>query len=1362
MGKKKFGGEKLDVKGVLNEPAAPKQVSGPAWSQGAGAARVAPPASSSLASPPKTAAKAKGPSLGGSWAKGGPQGLAATATSLNAQFAPAARSKPVPHATVASSKPALGLKRASGAPAPSLDSDAFAPLEKPKDAKEIAEEKAQAAIASSFPEVAAYDAALVALCNAAGSVSGASVHTKVDDALRWLLRSGIPDAPTTESRDRILFAGGLIVAELTPRGDHAGQITSILEGYFAEQQSKGKNSPQILEANGLVDAVLFGKLALHLEDCNPKVSSIRLRLLRRMIKPTTSKVVQRALADALFPLIAKEEQAAAEATESNSPAQTVSDMCLGLFSDPSETVRTGAALGAAAAARACGAGHLRKKINDEVEAAIKAEGKTSSGRRQAGLLCFAELAAGLGRAFEPYALKSLPMLLNSCADDKKEVYMAGRCAAQAVVAHVSVNCLKMMVKPVLEGIRDKRWKTQISAIELLKTIVVELAENAPKRMAMVLPQVVPALCEAAASARGEVRDNVRAVLEKVGSSITHQDVASLSPQLIAALADPSEGPIAKALDSLLAAVYTTAIDGPACALICPVIERALTRGDAAAQQKGAVFARGLVLHAGESEELTPYFTQLRAPLEALLSHPSPGVRESAAQAIGSLAAAPTQDEGVDSSSKLLAKLDQPQDGAEMEGTAQGIAATLGSVSEERRQELLSELSRDDVATQGRLCRLCVCAHLPKSMARSDDGGNAVATMLPVLVRALCDSDEAVRTIARRAFDAASEAAKDQTAAADVSCNIERALRAEDPRARVAAAELAIGFMPNRALQANKDARASLVTAVVIAQADSDTLVRRVADRAWRTATEGGGAPGKQLKELRPHLLTRIIEDMQCGQVTHAKAAGRAAGQLHERLESSGGLLDDLAPGILDALLSSDPTMQVSVCGGFSEILRVAKCSRHLMGSDQLSDALRSVLLSDTSEVRVAAAACAATAPVAFVTEPFAKDLCEAATDVAAERNRALEEIVRADGSGDALKAIIENASSSPYCNSKLGCLAAAASAPPQLLRQVAAEVAVACVEAGAGDLDSAGVVAKVWTSRLDADGVRDFVAATLSRVDKGSGDRHSEAAACVIAEVLGLSAVLPADCEELLDALIPGAFVAEDRCASAFAESLLALARIVGSGSLAEGATPRIFALLSQDRKSGRIATRTFEALAPILQQGVVGIPEQRRAAVDSLALMFKGVDAHTLQGQAVKCAGPLVRALGEKSAEQELHNAVLLAIGVLLEGAGDALRPLVPALLTALVKALDGPEEMKQAAASALAALAATAPKIEVVVKALGKPPQKAAHLEALATVLEALPTSRLLDAKPAVQAILEAAGKVGDKEVTSGAAKVAAALKV
>ncbi|CAE7344997.1 ILA [Symbiodinium sp. KB8] len=1340
MVKKKFGGEKVDVKGVLAPaPAAPKKPAGSAWSKGAGKAAEASPAGvgPATASAPGRAPSAPG-SATGAWAKGGPLGLAATATSLQAAAKP--KSVPAPRAPVgyaAPQRPALGQKQAS----PVFNAADFPDVEKPKTAAELAEETANRKAAKAFPEVSNCAEALVALCSRA-SVTESSDIGRATSGLSWLLNTLTSASDMSDDdRDKLLRAGALVIEGVASDEAGVSAVDEILKGYFQEQQHKGKNTPQVLEANGLVDALLFGKLALQLEARSPRQCAIRLRIVRRLQKPTTSAVVQHALADALVPLLAADPDAA----EAICHKDFVPDL-----SSAQEGTRRGAALGIAAVVQGSGGVTAMKKLGtmEIVKEYATTSGKTSASKRQAALFLLQALAQALGRTFEPFAMASMPLLLESCSDSAKDVQLAGRAAAKTVLSQVSSVGVRLMINPVLEGLKDKRWRTQLSAAELLKPIVSELVQSAPKRLLAVVPKAVPLLSEAGAGTRAELRNAARDVLEQIGAAIDHPAVSALSSDLIAALLEPGDMALARALDGLLGTVYTTSVSGASCALICPVVERAISKGDAEVRRKGASFVRTLSQWAVDAEELGPYLATLRPQLEALLADPTPAVRDAAAQAIGVLAAATSAsggDEG-DVASTLVQKLQSTSEEAEMEGASQGLAVALAA--SEDRAELFEQILQG--ARRGCIGFLTVMAHLPKALKDTAGGEDDITSTLVVLSEALSDKDEAIRKAGRRGLTAVAEGSKSPEVATALAAALESALRADEPQARTAAAELAHILLAQKTLtpSATAAAWADLVAAAVVAQSDANAVVRRAADRVWRAANEAGGNTGKQLKDLRPLLLERLAADLSGPRATVAAAAGRAALNLQERLEKLG-IIEDLVPPLRDALQDEELSIRRSACQGLSEILRDERAQKLILRDAELVLGIKSALLKagddeSAEPLRKTAAACCAAVPSTMLAEPIVEELCQMEVGLNDEQRKGLERLV-AGTSASFLSALVRLAGAPPHNLGQISCLTAAAAAAPASLREVTPDLAFACVDAAAvlesSEPGPASSAAAAILSQLDQGGADEFIAALVSRIEpteQGRKSNQSEAAAHILTACFGSMQRPPLQAEALLDVLVRGALIASpDRsCVKAYSLALRGLTGLSGAASLCQSLAPCLAAALS--RMEGQIAPEALDALAPLLQC-VTHAGQHRRSLAESCVGLFQRTADLDLQGHAVKLAGPLLRLLGEK--DTDLQIAVVSAMTELLQRT-TAVRPLVPALQTALVRLLEGPAELHSVVAQALGALAPVVPRAEGLVKLLCKPPSRASNVSALAEVMKAIggPGSLSAEVSREVKAILDA----------------------
>ena len=709
-------------------------------------------------------------------------------------------------------------------------------------------------------------------------------------------------------------------------------------------------------------------------------------------------------------------------------------------------------------------------------------------------------------------------------------------------------------------------------------------------------------------------------------------------------------------------------------------------------------------------------------------------------------------------STLVQKLQSTSEAAEMEGAAQGLAAALAA--SEDRSELFEQILKG--ARNGCIGFLTVIAHLPKALRDTEGGEDDLASTLVVLSEALSDKDEAIRKAGRRGLTAVAEGSRSPETAAAVAAALESALRADEPLARTAGAELALILLVQKTFtpSAAPAAWAGLVAAGVVAQSDANAVVRRAADRVWRAANEAGGNAGKQLKDLRPLLLERLASDLSGGEATVAASAGRAAVNLQGRFEPKLGVIEDLVPTLCDALRAEELSVRRSACEGLSEILRFEKGQKVILRDSALVTGIKSALLEAGSEdedaepLRKAAAACCVAVPSTMLAEPFVKELCQIEVSLNDEQCKGLERLVAgmssssSSSSASFLSALVRMAGAPPHNLGQISCLTAATAAAVAPLREVAPDLASACVDAAAvlesSEPGPVGSAAAAILSRLDEAGADEFIAAVVSRIgltEQGRASNHSEAAARILTACFGSMQRPPSQAEALLDVLVPGVLMTSpDRSpAKAYSLALQGLTSLSGAASLCQALAPCLAAALSSTE--GQIAPEALDALAPLLQCATHA-GQQRRSLAESCSGLFKRTASADLQGHAVKLAGPLLRILGEK--DTELQIAVVSAITELLQRT-TALRPLVPALQMALVRLLEGPAEVHGVAAQALGALAPLAPRAEALVKLLCKPPLRASNALALAEVMKAIEGASSLSEEVSreVKAILDASAK-------------------
>lgn len=585
------------------------------------------------------------------------------------------------------------------------------------------------------------------------------------------------------------------------------------------------------------------------------------------------------------------------------------------------------------------------------------------------------------------------------------------------------------------------------------------------------------------------------------------------------------------------------------------------------------------------------------------------------------------------------------------------------------------------------------------------------------------------------------------------------MRIRDARVRVAAAELALELLPRRAVTGLP--RASLLASAVIAQADDVADVRRAADRVFRSAAESGTTPGKLLQQLKTHLLERIVDDLRSGDDAIARTAGRAAASLHQRLDTSGGVYADLLPQIQEVLGAEECEASRSTCIGLAEIVRSQK-GQKVLRDLSLVRHLREALCSIEPDLRKAAAACVAAAQGNDFMEDMLQDLCKTSMGPTPDQLMGLEALIYADGkTGTALSTLIAHASAPPHSGAQVMCLPAMVAAPAEALRAVILEAVGACVDAAlAGNADAAGTAASAIAAGLNTACCSEAISVAASRLGVSQSGTCRQAIAHILRELLEAAQEPPSDPSCVLDALLPGALLGgEADDGAACGSALASLVRKCGAAPLVEEAIPRILRTMSDAQASKPLSQDSFEAAVAVVQSGIVGMPAHRKESVRDAALLFRQASPSQLQAHAMKSAGPLVRALVEKPVDVELQAGVVAALELLLVRAGTPLRPLAPALQSALLKLLEGPAELHAPAARTMGALAPIAPRADAIVKALGKAPRRA-HLEALGAVLRALGPGRSAEVEREARAALEAAAAGEQSEEARGAAAQIEAL--
>lgn len=320
----------------------------------------------------------------------------------------------------------------------------------------------------------------------------------------------------------------------------------LFQGYLGQKQPASEVSDRITESV----IVLFGRLARHLESSDGRVAEVIDRLLLALKTP--SEVVQIAVSECLPPLVRADKAKA---------SSVIDQLVRETLNATKYAERRGAAYGLAGAVKGRGLTALKEygiisRLRDATE------DKKNTNARQGAMFAFETLSGTLGRLFEPYVIKILPLLLTCLGDTSTDVREATSDAARVIMSKISGHGVKLILPSLLEALEDRQWRTKKGAIELMGA----MAYLAPKQLSQSLPSIIPSLTEVLTDTHTQVRSSANASLKKFGEVVDNPEIQAMQSVLLGALVDPSRK-TGKALDSLLTTSFVHYIDASSLALV---------------------------------------------------------------------------------------------------------------------------------------------------------------------------------------------------------------------------------------------------------------------------------------------------------------------------------------------------------------------------------------------------------------------------------------------------------------------------------------------------------------------------------------------------------------------------------------------------------------------------------------------------------------------------------------------------------------------------------------------------------------------------------------------------------------------------
>eukprot|EP00927_Polykrikos_kofoidii_P038654 TRINITY_DN33056_c0_g1_i1.p1 TRINITY_DN33056_c0_g1~~TRINITY_DN33056_c0_g1_i1.p1 ORF type:complete len:2747 (+),score=558.46 TRINITY_DN33056_c0_g1_i1:885-8243(+) len=1149
---------------------------------------------------------------------------------------------------------------------------------------------------------------------------------------RFLLRQalGLTSSDTAEAaslRDVLLGAGSVLVEKHGQ--DHADAMYASMEEF--EDSAAGAAAG---ESARLGVAVFLGGLSKHLGANHPKVPEIVPRLLQKLLDPGSTTSVQDAIVKVMPPLMKQNKEQA---------AITLVDLLgTALEKKTAEVTRRGAAMGLGATVKGLSIQAVSQHgILKRIEEA--AEDKKDAHVRQGALLCLEGLTLNLGRLFDPYVVSSLPLLLRAFSDSSQNVRVASQSAARVMMAQLSGPGVKQVLKPLMEGIKDKQYRTRLGSIELLAT----MTNCLPKQLAACLPQVVPALCTVINDQHAKVKEAARDALDRIGSIITSPELRALAPELIEALTDGAEFEhiTKRVLDQLLGTSFVHHIDAPSLSLVCPLVQRALKQRSAEMKIKGGKIVGSMVLLIKDAKDIQPYLPLLLPQLKETLVDPIPDVRKTAAKAFGTLANGLPEEMLGDTRPWMFNMLRTAESAVERSGAANGLSEVLMAMGTERiaahLPDILENASDRQAPPESREGYLGLFVYLPIAMGASFEP--YIEDVLETLLCGIADDNSGVR---ETAFGAAQEITRKFGASYTklLLKPLEEGIFDIDWRIRHASVQL-LGMLIDQILRAHRipttnadlmfceqlprEWREHFLVSLIIVRSDENPVVKQACAQTWKAVVQN---TPRTLKELLASLMTRLIENLASTSREKQRVAARCVGDLAGKLGER--VMPELMPIFMDTLSTGDGHVREGVCTALSELIKATTKQLLVDYLDELIPAIQQAIIDDVENVRVSASEVvtllhssvgsrATTDIVTWVLDQLLEDEEDDDEEQGDLFLAGLEQLVSKQP-GAVVPIMLGKLTEVPeggWTALQLRGLATISAVPN--IQSHLSEVMPVMIQAAADPEASDNVREAALRSAcrivdaVDQSYIHMLFDELIKAVQDKFDDGRRAASARLFAHYfentphdvveilpLALPAILPTalgdDSDEALAAGVSTLNAIVKKCKKEELAPYIGEVRAAVRSLIIDPDTQRED---SSKMLPGLCNHNGLEPLYPIFQHVLVyGSSEARELAAKGLGEIVDHISEAAAKPYVVKITGPLIRIVGDRLSST-VKKAIVDTLRSLLLRGGATLKPILPQLQITYVKCMTDPsEQVRQKAAVSLGALARLSARTEPLINEL------------------------------------------------------------
>ncbi|KAI5991791.1 armadillo-type protein [Pisolithus marmoratus] len=776
--------------------------------------------------------------------------------------------------------------------------------------------------------------------------------TEVEAFIRFLIKDEALGDRSSEVRRGILQAGTAVV-------DHHGsaRLTGLLttfEDHLAAPSPASEASDQIKEAV----VILFGRAARHLEASDPRIRGIVDRLVEALKTP--AEQVQVAVSDCLVPLVRL----------MGGHLDTFVDRLFDeLFNAPKYAARRGAAYGLAGAIKGLGIGSIKRfDVINRLRTA--AEDKKRFELRQGTMFAFETLSTTLGRLFEPYITFILPLLLFAFGDGTADVREAAQDAARVIMGNMSGYGVKLILPSLLSGLDEKQWRSKKGSIELLGM----MAYCSPRQLSLSLPIVIPRLTSVLTDTHAQVKAAANKSLKQFGEVINNPEIQALVPTLLKALVDPAK--TTNALSSLLKTSFVHYIDHSSLALVIPVIERGLRERGADGKKKAAQIV-GNLASLTDSKDFVPYLSTLLPMVQVVLVDPVPEARATAAKTLGVLVERLGEAHFPDLVPGLLRTLKAETSGVDRQGAAQGLSEVLSALGMERLEGLLPDIIANAQSPRSTIREgfMSLLVYLPATFGARFQPH--LPRIISPILSGLADSEEYVREAAMRAgrmivvnysakaidlllpeleqgmFDPGWRIRQSSiTLVGELLFKVSGISGKTEIGNEEEGAEPVVAESSRRALVEvlGEERRDRILSALYVARQDAVNVVRQSSIHIWKALVHN---TPRTVRGILPELVNQLIKLYSGGEEEQQETAARTTLELCRKFGEK--LVGEIVTILKNMSGSPDTHTREGVCLMLSDIMQSTTDTQREGHESEIVSVVRTSLVDDDVTVRSAAA-----------------------------------------------------------------------------------------------------------------------------------------------------------------------------------------------------------------------------------------------------------------------------------------------------------------------------------------------------------------------------------------------------------------------